>query len=307
MKRAPEGGLERSRRTHGLVALVVAGVVVASVPVAAPAADPASTPSPKELWDSYPLAPGGADPAPTPTPTPTPTVTPTASAAAERPPAAESTDHTETTAIAGGVLIAFAIGIGAGELWRRRRRAATALVAPELRPTAATVASRTEPAAPARKRPEPPPPARTRPEPKAAPPDREPEPAEWLAPKAPTPRPARRFVPTWPEDAPRHWTCEIEWKAGYRTSSFRAVAGPPAAPRRRALGDSPAGRWTLMADPDPPTRELMESVRALSDALAAAGWEEAGRGNHWYALRFIWRHTDEPRPIEPLTRKAKHV
>ena len=85
------------------------------------------------------------------------------------------------------------------------------------------------------------------------------------------------------------------------------MAGPPGATKRPPLGESSAGRWTLMADPEPPTPELVACVRDLRDALQAAGWEDVGRGRHWYALRFVWTHTEDPRPLEPQTRKAKHV
>ena len=144
----------------------------------------------------------------------------------------------------------------------------------------------------------------------AAVPDAQP-PREWLEPAppapAPAPAPTRRFATTWPDDAAQGWTCEIDWKAGYRASSFRAMAAPPGATKRRAFGESSAGRWTLMADPEPPTPELVACVRDLRDALQAAGWEDVGRGRHWYALRFVWTHTEDPRPLEPQTRKAKHV
>lgn len=111
--------------------------------------------------------------------------------------------------------------------------------------------------------------------------------------------PGRRFarVASWPEEAERLWTCEIGWKPGYRKSSFRAMAGPPGAGKRRPIGDSPAVRWTLMGDPEPPTPELAVRVRALVHALEAAGWEHIGRGQHWYAQRFVWRGGGEPQPL----------
>ena len=45
------------------------------------------------------------------------------------------------------------------------------------------------------------------------------------------------------------WTCEIDWKAGYRKSSFRAMAEPPGAGKRRQIGESLPLRWTLMSRP----------------------------------------------------------
>jgi hypothetical protein len=116
----------------------------------------------------------------------------------------------------------------------------------------------------------------------------------------PIPQPARRFarpVP-WPQDAAELWTCEIAWKAGYRKSSFRAMAGPPGPGKRRPFGDSPSVRWTLMGEPEPPTPELAIRVRALVQALEAAGWDHIGRGRLWYAQRFIWRGSGEPQPVD---------
>jgi hypothetical protein len=108
--------------------------------------------------------------------------------------------------------------------------------------------------------------------------------------------PARRFaraVP-WPKEAETLWTCEIAWKAGYLKSAFRAMAGPPGAGRRKAIGESPSLRWTLMTDPEPPTPEMIASVKVLISALTAAGWERTGSGAAWYAQRFVWRGSGEP-------------
>ena len=93
------------------------------------------------------------------------------------------------------------------------------------------------------------------------------------------------------------WTCEIAWKAGYVKSSFRAMAGPPGAGRRKSIGESPSLKWTLMTDPEPPTPEMIASVKALVTALVAAGWERTGTGTAWYAQRFVWRGSGEPGPI----------
>ncbi|HEX5621132.1 MAG TPA: hypothetical protein VFX51_22095 [Solirubrobacteraceae bacterium] len=117
---------------------------------------------------------------------------------------------------------------------------------------------------------------------------------------AEVPAPVRRFArpAPWPEDAHELWTCEIAWKAGYRKSSFRAMAGPPGDGKRRPIGDSPSMRWSLMGEPEPPTPELAIRVRILVDALETAGWEHIGRGQRWYAQRFVWRGSDEPRPVD---------
>jgi hypothetical protein len=119
------------------------------------------------------------------------------------------------------------------------------------------------------------------------------------APPADVSPPARRFarpVP-WPEEAAQLWTCEIAWKAGYRKSTFRAMAGAPGPGRRHSIGESAAVRWTLMGEPEPPTPELAIRVRAVVEALEAAGWEHIGRGKVWYAQRFIWRGSGEPQPV----------
>jgi hypothetical protein len=111
--------------------------------------------------------------------------------------------------------------------------------------------------------------------------------------------PARRFARArpWPKEAETLWTCEIAWKAGYLKSTFRAMAGPPGAGRRKSIGESPSLRWTLMTDPEPPTPEMIASVKALVSALVAAGWERTGTGAAWYAQRFVWRGSGEPRAI----------
>ena len=118
-------------------------------------------------------------------------------------------------------------------------------------------------------------------------------------PSAPAAPPARRFarlVP-WPEDAAQLWTCEIDWKAGYRKSSFRAMVEPPGGGKRRQIAESPPLRWSLMMDPEPPTPEFIALARALMTALEAAGWERIGPGGPWYAQRFLWRGASEPGPV----------
>jgi hypothetical protein len=53
-----------------------------------------------------------------------------------------------------------------------------------------------------------------------------------------------------------------------------------------------------MSEPEPPTPELAVRVRALVAALEAAGWEHIGRGQVWYAQRFVWRGSGEPQPVD---------
>jgi hypothetical protein len=111
--------------------------------------------------------------------------------------------------------------------------------------------------------------------------------------------PGRRFARArpWPEDAETLWTCEIAWKAGYLKSTFRAMAGAPGGGRRKSIAESPSLRWTLMTDPEPPTSEMIASVKVLVSALLAAGWERAGAGTSWYEQRFVWRGDGEPRAV----------
>ena len=126
-------------------------------------------------------------------------------------------------------------------------------------------------------------------------------PATAAAPEPePAPAPVRRFgrPAPWPEEAKELWTCELDWKAGYRKSNFRAMAVPPGAGKRRPIGDSASVRWTLMTEPEPPTPELAIRVRALVQALEVAGWEHIGRGQHWYAQRFVWRGSGEPQAVD---------
>jgi hypothetical protein len=108
--------------------------------------------------------------------------------------------------------------------------------------------------------------------------------------------PARRFARArpWPKEAETLWTCEIAWKAGYLKSTFRAMAGAPGGGRRKSIGESPSLRWTLMTDPEPPTSEMIASVKILVSALIEAGWEQVGAGTSWYAQRFVWRGKGEP-------------
>ncbi len=123
--------------------------------------------------------------------------------------------------------------------------------------------------------------------------------ADAPEPQAPPAGPARRFARTapWPEEADAMWTCELDWKAGYRKSFFRAMAIGPGDDKRRPLGESAPVRWALMGEPEPPTPDLAIRVRGLVEALEAAGWQHIGRGRHWYEQRFLWHGSGEPQPI----------
>ena len=52
-----------------------------------------------------------------------------------------------------------------------------------------------------------------------------------------------------------------------------------------------------MTDPEPPTPEMIASVKVLVSALVEAGWEHTGAGAAWYAQRFLWRGSGEPGPV----------
>jgi hypothetical protein len=123
--------------------------------------------------------------------------------------------------------------------------------------------------------------------------------AEAPGPQAPPAGPGRRFarVAPWPEEADDMWTCELDWKAGYRKSYFRAMATGPGDDKRHALAESAPVRWALMGEPEPPTPELALRVRGLVEALESAGWQHIGRGRHWYEQRFLWRGSGEPQPV----------
>jgi len=257
-----------------------------------------------------------------------------AEAAAERSivPAQAEAGDLPVPLLAGGIVIAFAAGLTTAQVRRRRRttrrmRDARTRPAPVVAAVAAPAPVR--PAAPAPPpvvaAPPPPPPAAPPPPPKPAPPPppkplrhrpevphreatrRPQQPAtplsskpEAVRPSAPPPvAPAKRFARPrpWPEEAATLWTCEIAWKAGYVKSAFRAMGGPPGGSRRQSLAESPPLRWTLMTDPEPPTPEMIATVKVLMTALQDAGWERIEPGPAWYAQRFLWRGQGEPRPV----------
>jgi hypothetical protein len=123
--------------------------------------------------------------------------------------------------------------------------------------------------------------------------------AEAPEPELPPAGPTRRFarIAHWPEEAAQMWTCELDWKAGYRKANFRAMVAAPGDAKRRPLGESTPVRWALMGEPEPPTPELAVRVAALVETLEAAGWEHIGRGRRWYEQRFLWRADGDPQPI----------
>jgi hypothetical protein len=148
-----------------------------------------------------------------------------------------------------------------------------------------------------------------------------PAPAERQTPRAPAPGPARSrtgspraavpraAVPRtaaepapkaqdWPDDTGALWRCEIRWHGGWRTSRFEALAVPPGKKRGPRVAASPEIKWMLMGDPDPKLPSVRTALVELRAALRTAGWEPAGRGRHWYALRFAWRGEGPPPDVQ---------
>lgn len=112
----------------------------------------------------------------------------------------------------------------------------------------------------------------------------------------------RRFVrqAEWPADTDHLWRCEIRWQAGYVHSRFRAVAHAPERRRGITIGTTKVFKWLFMDDPKPGDAEFRSEVERLDARMKAAGWEAAGRGERWYALRYLWRHDGQPpHELEP--------
>ena len=238
-------------------------------------------------------------------------------------------------ALVGCIVAAFAVGLSAGEMARRRRGARVATGA-ERKPTAASetpAVGAPRPAADPQPTPmpaRPPPPAPS----ERAPAIGVPEPAEAVgvppqeprrkpldpAPVRPTgpapaasPKPrltARRFARAqlpWPEEAATTWTCEIDWKPGNIKSSFRAMAAAPGDARRTLVRAVRADQMDVMGDPEPPTEELVEVLRELVIALTDDGWVRIGPAGRWYRQRFLWAGEGQPRPLAPLKGKEANA
>ena len=145
---------------------------------------------------------------------------------------------------------------------------------------------------------------------RSAPAPAPPEPA--LEPVAPLPRtdavpPTGRFArhADWPDGTETLWRCEIKWHAGYVNSRFDAVAHAPKRLRGTSLGHSEVFKWLLKGDPEADNALYVMQLRRLADRLVAAGWEPAGRGRHWYELRFVWRREGAaPKQLEPEPAEA---
>ena len=136
-------------------------------------------------------------------------------------------------------------------------------------------------------------------------------PAPATAPARAEPAPVKaRFVRPveWPAGSETLWRCEIKWHAGYVNSRFEAVAHAPKRRRRAVVAQSDVYKWLLMGDPGEGVAAYTKEITALAARLTAAGWEPAGRGRHWYELRFLWRREGppperlEPAPAETARR-----
>lgn len=235
--------------------LTIVGVLALGGHVASMAAPIAQQTNPEELWDAYPLDPGeaGSEPA-DPAPTPTAAATRASGRAAATP---EEGSRLSGPALIGGAAAAFVVGLGAGQLWRRRRRTAAAVAAfveaqkakPELKP--ARPAPAAEPPPPPV--PEPPPPVTPPPRlvvipvPESEPPPPPPAPPERAPTAEALPGPERPA----PADAPSPETPLQPLHDAPERPVERADI--PAAPRRRFARRMPwpaetADLWTCEVD-----------------------------------------------------------
>ncbi len=300
------------------LALAISGMLAGVAPAAA---QQTAQPTPRELWQTYPLD-GGSNggkirlpPGSTARPSP---------ARATRP----AGNHDGSGATLPILLLVALAALGCGlVLGRRRRAAATPNSAKVAQPpsgpdAAAEPGPRSEldpqepvapePASAAAAPPEPqpdptpavaipsPPPA-AEPKPATAPPTPplhiapEPAPPSALDLEVERLRTGRFERRPWPEATERLWRCEIAWHAGYLSSGFRAMATEPGRRRPREVGRSEPQRLWGAAPPEPPTAELLAAADRLAAALLHAGWEPVeGGGDTWYAARFAWPHEEPP-------------
>jgi hypothetical protein len=81
-----------------------------------------------------------------------------------------------------------------------------------------------------------------------------------------------------------HW-CEIVWWRGYVKSQFVAYVRDPAGADVR-LYTSRMFRWGRKQAPSQLKHRVADAYHELVAELRQDGWEEAGRGEPWYAARF---------------------
>jgi hypothetical protein len=141
-----------------------------------------------------------------------------------------------------------------------------------------------------------------------------PAPSPRLTPRAdpvshPAAQPAARVVraQAWPDDTHALWRCEIRWQGGWKSSYFEAMARPPRKRPGRRIATSPGLKWMLKGDPDPIAQDCRAALTQLCRGLVAAGWESAGCGHHWYAVRFVWRQPGAPPALEDMDTSEETV
>ena len=85
------------------------------------------------------------------------------------------------------------------------------------------------------------------------------------------------------------------------------MAAAPGDTRITQLGQSRPIKWTFMAEPEPPTEELVEVLRELVNALTEDGWVRIGPAGPWHSQRFLWAGDGQPRPLTPLKGKKANA
>jgi hypothetical protein len=247
---------------------LAASALTLALPAAAPAAVPSRTPTPKQLWNRYPLQPNGSGALPSPTARPV--VRPAGRAARV------AKHHGISVALLLAVALSF--GIGAALAWAGLRWRAT------LRPSA--VETRSPPADPHPRRFEPSslrPPARP---PPPAPPVPAARAGVALAEAPLTARDTR-----WPATTDRLWRCELVWRppdviARLLAPGTVSPPSPESAPR-----ETPA---------------LTAAAAQLDAELRGEGWTplDTGdhwfdpRGNGWFDHRYVWTRPEPPPGME---------
>jgi hypothetical protein len=276
------------------VRIVVVGVLAMGAPAAVAQE---GTPSPQELWDAYPLDPetsqsqaGASNGAPPPTGTAAGAGVQNAAGAAAGTtdgstatgePAAESGDSSLTVpALVGAALLAFAVGLAAGQASRRRTAGDHEAAATADGERTAAAANGERPAATAGNRRAPRPKLRTAPRvpaPRAAPPapapERPPPAFDWVEPAPPPPaQPPPAF--DWVERAPQppeQPPPEFEWVEP--ASRAPEPAAPPPA-------ESPP--------PPPPEAEPVADDYAAEREPFELPWRRFARDTPWPEAAELW-------------------
>jgi hypothetical protein len=245
-------------RALGPFAWLLACLVLAA-PAPALALD--ATPSPKELWQAYPLKP------------PTqPTVTPAAPARTATPATHGSGSGMTTVLIVlVGVCVAGGIAAIAWRAQRGRHAGAPAVAAPPRMRALVPAMPLLSVAGGGPRQPT-----------VSAAQERRP-----TASGTPRRRAAGggRVAPL-PSDPRRAWTAEIEWRPGDADSRFWVIATADDGSAKAPVAQSGALEWP----PSGPTavQALSDAARALEEALLSAGWSPLPAGDAWYAKRFAW-------------------